>query len=36
MNKVVKKGIDQGILWVLTLNSYCFDHDDVTGDSSKG
>jgi hypothetical protein len=36
MNKVVRIGIDKGTLLVWILNSCCFDHDDMTWDSSKG
>jgi hypothetical protein len=36
MNKAVRIGIDQGTLLVWILNFCCFDHDDVTWDSSKG
>ncbi len=36
MNKVDRIGINQGTLLVWILNSYCFDHGDVTWDCSKG
>jgi hypothetical protein len=36
MNKVIRIGTDQGTLLVWILNFFCFDHDDVTWDSSKG
>jgi hypothetical protein len=36
MNKAVMIGTNQGTLLVLIFNSRCFDHDDVTWDSSKG
>jgi hypothetical protein len=36
MNKATKRGIDQGTLLVWILNFCCFDHDDVTCNSSKG
>jgi hypothetical protein len=35
MNKVVRIRTHKGILLVWILNSYCFDHDDVTWYSSK-
>jgi hypothetical protein len=36
LNKTIWIGTNKGTLLVWILNSYCFDHDDVTWNSSKG